>query len=134
LALKRDDLTAWQGEYIISTRVRCGRSLQGYPFNPCLTEDQYKEMEEKVSSTLSGLEGELKGQFYPLTGMTKEVQQKLIDDHFLFKEGDRFLQVGVNRKCVEPGTGEGGGDEWPVSCLCCFNPEEVGNAVLVTST
>ena len=89
-----------QGEYIISTRVRCGRSLQGYPFNPCLTEAQYKEMEEKVSSTLSGLEGELKGQFYPLTGMTKEVQQKLIDDHFLFKEGDRFLQVGVSWKHV----------------------------------
>lgn len=81
------------GEFVISTRVRCGRSLQGYPFNPCLTEAQYKEMEEKVSSTLSGLEGELKGQFYPLTGMTKEVQQKLIDDHFLFKEGDRFLQA-----------------------------------------
>ncbi|XP_067008824.1 arginine kinase isoform X1 [Anabrus simplex] len=81
------------GEYIISTRVRCGRSMQGYPFNPCLTEAQYKEMEEKVSSTLSGLEGELKGQFYPLTGMTKETQQKLIDDHFLFKEGDRFLQA-----------------------------------------
>jgi len=81
------------GEYIISTRVRCGRSMQGYPFNPCLTEAQYKEMEEKVSSTLSGLEGELKGTYYPLTGMTKEVQQKLIDDHFLFKEGDRFLQA-----------------------------------------
>ena len=25
-------------EFVISTRVRCGRSLQGYPFNPCLTE------------------------------------------------------------------------------------------------
>lgn len=82
-----------QGEYIVSTRVRCGRSLEGYPFNPCLTEAQYKEMEEKVSSTLSGLTGELKGTFYPLTGMSKEVQQKLIDDHFLFKEGDRFLQA-----------------------------------------
>uniref|UniRef100_A0A1A9ZF26 Acireductone dioxygenase n=1 Tax=Glossina pallidipes TaxID=7398 RepID=A0A1A9ZF26_GLOPL len=80
-------------EFIISTRVRCGRSLQGYPFNPCLTEAQYKEMEEKVSSTLSGLEGELKGKFYPLTGMEKAVQQQLIDDHFLFKEGDRFLQT-----------------------------------------
>ncbi|XP_037879520.1 arginine kinase isoform X1 [Glossina fuscipes] len=80
-------------EFIISTRVRCGRSLQGYPFNPCLTEAQYKEMEEKVSSTLSGLEGELKGKFYPLTGMEKAVQQQLIDDHFLFKEGDRFLQA-----------------------------------------
>ena len=100
MAFKSDDVIGWQGEYIISTRVRCGRSMQGYPFNPCLTEAQYKEMEEKVSSTLSGLEGELKGQFYPLTGMTKEVQQKLIDDHFLFKEGDRFLQVGMNRKHV----------------------------------
>ncbi|XP_055687392.1 arginine kinase 1 isoform X4 [Lutzomyia longipalpis] len=81
------------GEYVISTRVRCGRSMEGYPFNPCLTEAQYKEMEQKVSSTLSGLEGELKGKFYPLTGMEKAVQQQLIDDHFLFKEGDRFLQA-----------------------------------------
>lgn len=80
-------------EFVISTRVRCGRSMQGYPFNPCLTEAQYKEMEEKVSATLSGLEGELKGKFYPLTGMEKSVQQQLIDDHFLFKEGDRFLQA-----------------------------------------
>merc|ERR1719447_399738 len=53
----------------------------------------YKEMESKVSSTLSSLEGELKGTFYPLTGMAKDVQQQLIDDHFLFKEGDRFLQA-----------------------------------------
>lgn len=81
------------GKFVISTRVRCGRSMEGYPFNPCLTEAQYKEMEEKVSSTLSSLEGELKGTYFPLTGMTKEVQQKLIDDHFLFKEGDRFLQA-----------------------------------------
>ena len=36
-----------KGEFVVSTRVRCGRSLQGYPFNPCLTEPQYKEMEEK---------------------------------------------------------------------------------------
>jgi creatine kinase len=82
-----------EGTYVISTRVRCGRSLDGYPFNPCLTEAQYKEMETKVSGALTGLTGELKGTYYPLTGMTKEVQQKLIDDHFLFKEGDRFLQA-----------------------------------------
>jgi len=81
------------GEFIVSTRVRCGRSMDGYPFNPCLTEAQYREMEEKVSGTLKGLEGELKGTYYPLTGMSKETQQKLIDDHFLFKEGDRFLQA-----------------------------------------
>lgn len=50
-------------------------------------------MEEKVSTTLKGLDGELKGTYYPLTGMDKATQQQLIDDHFLFKEGDRFLQA-----------------------------------------
>lgn len=65
----------------------------GYPFNPCLTEANYKEMQDKVSATLSALTGELGGTYYPLDGMTKEVQQQLIDDHFLFKEGDRFLQA-----------------------------------------
>jgi creatine kinase len=82
-----------EGAYVVSTRVRCGRSIQGYPFNPCLNEAQYKEMEQKVSAIFQGLGGELKGTYYPLTGMTKDVQQKLIDDHFLFKEGDRFLQA-----------------------------------------
>lgn len=80
-------------EFVISTRVRCGRSLKGYPFNPCLTEAQYKEMEEKVSGALKGMDGDLAGTYHPLTGMTKETQQQLIDDHFLFKEGDRFLQA-----------------------------------------
>jgi len=79
-------------EFVVSTRVRCGRSLAGYPFNPCLTEQQYKDMEAAVSNALKGLEGELKGTYYPLLGMEKGVQQQLIDDHFLFKEGDRFLQ------------------------------------------
>lgn len=78
--------------------MRCGRSLEGYPFNPLLSEQQYLEIENKVSSTLKGLSGELKGEFYPLTGMSKDVQKKLIDDHFLFKEGDRFLQVSIKYK------------------------------------
>ena len=29
--------------------------------------------------------GDHEGVYYPLTGMSKEVQQQLIDDHFLFK-------------------------------------------------
>jgi creatine kinase/arginine kinase len=42
--------------------------------------------------------GELAGKYYPLAGMDKATQQQLIDDHFLFKEGDRFLEAcGLNR-------------------------------------
>nr|CAD2146934.1 unnamed protein product [Meloidogyne enterolobii] len=84
-----------EGKFINSTRVRCGRSLQGYPFNPCLTKENYTEMQDKVKAVFDQLKSdpELGGTYYPLEGMTKEVQTQLIKDHFLFKEGDRFLQA-----------------------------------------
>lgn len=45
-----------EGKFVISTRVRCGRSLQGYPFNPCLTEavsymHNYANRKHHVSDT-----------------------------------------------------------------------------------
>ena len=39
----------------------------------------------KVVEACNKFDGDLKGTFYPLDGMTKEVQNKLIEDHFLFK-------------------------------------------------
>nr|BAF49173.1 arginine kinase [Cissites cephalotes] len=80
------------GDFIISTRVRCGRSLNGYPFNPCLKENEYKRIETLLSNCLKELTDDLKGTYYPLENMSPADQQKLINDHFLFKEGDRFLQ------------------------------------------
>jgi hypothetical protein len=47
-------------QFVQSTRVRCGRSITGYPFNPCLNETQYKEMEAKVKGIFEKLGGELK--------------------------------------------------------------------------
>ncbi|KAG0430534.1 hypothetical protein HPB47_022610 [Ixodes persulcatus] len=79
----------------LSTLVNVDPRRPGYTFNPCLTEAQHREMEEKVSSTLRMLKGELKATYYPLTGMGKKTRQQLIDDHFLFKEGDRFLQAAI---------------------------------------
>ncbi|KAI6222081.1 Arginine kinase [Aphelenchoides besseyi] len=81
------------GKYIKSTRIRCGRSIRGYPFNPLLSEDDYLVMQQKVKNVLESVkEKDLKGKYYALDGMKKADQQQLIDDHFLFKEGDRFLQ------------------------------------------
>jgi hypothetical protein len=39
----------------------------------------------KVTKALETFEGDLAGKFYPLQGMDKETQNKLIEDHFLFK-------------------------------------------------
>jgi creatine kinase/arginine kinase len=44
------------------------------------------------------MDGELEGKYYPLKSMTDAERNQLIEDHFLFKEGDRFLEAcGLNR-------------------------------------
>lgn len=83
--LKAPPFSPEDAAMIVSTRIRVGRNLADYPLGPGLTKEQRLEIMNKVVSALNTFEGDLKGQFYPLEGMSKEVQQKLIDDHFLFK-------------------------------------------------
>lgn len=80
-------------EYILSTRIRVGRNLSDMPLGPAISTEQRSEVEALVSKTLSSLEGNLKGKYYPLDGMSKEDSASLISDHFLFKAGDRFLEA-----------------------------------------
>jgi hypothetical protein len=48
---------------------------------------------------LSSFEGELAGKYYALSALSEKDRKQLIDDHFLFKEGDRFLEAcGLNRE------------------------------------
>lgn len=94
-----------EGRFVVSTRIRCGRSVDGFPFNPNMQEDQYKDMEAKVSAALQKLPEGLQGTYFPLTGMEKETQQQLIDDHFLFKEGDRFLKAANANRFWPTGRG-----------------------------
>ncbi|KAK2588780.1 hypothetical protein KPH14_001659 [Odynerus spinipes] len=94
-----------EGRYVLSTRIRCARSVQGYPFNPSMNEAHYREIEDKVRAAISFLEGDLKGTYYTLDSMDYETRQQLIDDHYLFKEGDRFL-IAANASRYWP-TGRG---------------------------
>uniref|UniRef100_G5E7M6 creatine kinase n=1 Tax=Meleagris gallopavo TaxID=9103 RepID=G5E7M6_MELGA len=58
--------------YVLSSRVRTGRSIQ-------------RRAIEKLSvEALGSLGGDLKGKYYALRNMTDAEQQQLIDDHFLF--------------------------------------------------
>ncbi|XP_055843786.1 arginine kinase 1-like [Episyrphus balteatus] len=79
--------------YIASTRIRCARSIRGYPFNPGMTKKHYDDVEDMIHCTLSKMGDEFKGVLHPLFGMKKSIQRKLINDHFLFKPGDRFLEA-----------------------------------------
>jgi len=85
-----------------STRVRVGRSIDGFGLSPGITKQQRIDVERLVSTALSKLTGDLAGSYYPLTGMDEKVRQQLVDDHFLFVSGDRNLTVaGMERDWPE---------------------------------
>jgi len=87
-----------EGKYILSTRIRVGRNVDNMPLGPAISDEQRKQIEENIVDALSLLNGELEGSYFPLLGMDKKTQDMLIKDHFLFKEGDRFLaDAGLNR-------------------------------------
>ncbi|XP_012692007.1 creatine kinase U-type, mitochondrial-like [Clupea harengus] len=70
--------------YVLSSRVRTGRSIRGLSLPPACTRAERREVERVVADALNGLKGELLGQYFSLTSMTDKEQQQLIDDHFLF--------------------------------------------------
>jgi len=83
---------------ILSTRIRVGRNLADYPLGPGVSKEQRKEIEQKVVEAVNSFEGELQGKYYELSSLTESERKQLIEDHFLFKEGDRFLEAcGLNR-------------------------------------
>jgi len=87
-----------EGAFIVSTRIRVGRNVADLPLGPAISKSQRDEVEARVVEGLGTLTGELAGTYYPLLGMSSETQEALIRDHFLFKEGDRFLEsAGLNR-------------------------------------
>lgn len=84
--------------YILSTRIRVGRNIEGMPLGPAVSRYQRRVIEEQVVAAVKNLSGQLAGEYYPLSGMSDSIRTRLIEDHFLFKAGDRFLDAaGLNR-------------------------------------
>ena len=83
---------------ILSTRIRVGRNLEGYALPPAISKEARQEVEVHIITALAKLDGEHRGHYYPLYEMTESIRDQLVEDHFLFKKGDRFLEsAGVNR-------------------------------------
>jgi len=65
--------------YVLSSRVRTGRSIRGLSLPPACTRSERREVERVVVTALSGLKGDLAGRYYSLGEMTDREQQQLID-------------------------------------------------------
>jgi len=100
---KIKDPSVIDASYVISTRVRSGRSVQGIPFPPSCNKEERRKLEAIVTKALTNLTGELEGDYYPLagstsytpkpTGITTEEEEQLRTDHFLFQEPDSTLLI-----------------------------------------
>lgn len=65
--------------YVLSSRVRTGRSIRGLSLPPACTRAERREVERVVVDALAGLGGDLSGHYYSLMQMTDKEQQQLID-------------------------------------------------------
>ena len=72
--LKNDKFTEDEEAMVNSTRIRVGRNLKGYPLGPGVSKEQRLDIMGKVVKACESFEGDLKGKFYPLEGMDKDVQ------------------------------------------------------------
>ncbi|XP_015752750.1 PREDICTED: creatine kinase M-type-like, partial [Acropora digitifera] len=71
-------------KYVLSSRVRTGRSIRGFCLPPHCSRAERRGVEKVVVNALNSLDGEFKGKYYPLNKMTEAEQEQLIADHFLF--------------------------------------------------
>ncbi|CAN0398240.1 creatine kinase M-type [Lampetra fluviatilis] len=85
--------------YVLSSRVRTGRSIKGYSLPPHCSRGERRAVERLSVEALSKLDGDLKGKYYALKGMSDQEQQQLIDDHFLFDKpvSPLLLCAGMGR-------------------------------------
>ena len=89
------------GKYVITSRCRTGRSVRGFRLPPCCDFEERRRLEAIIVKSLLSLEGDLKGDYYPLAGsrsygpkpngMTIEKEEELRSAGNLFQEPDSTL-------------------------------------------
>jgi creatine kinase len=57
-----------QCKYVLTSRVRTGRSVRGMRLPPSCTFEERRELERVIVKGLTNLTGELKGDYFPLHG------------------------------------------------------------------
>jgi creatine kinase len=87
-----------QDKHIVSTRVRAARNLNGFRLPPSCNIKERRKIEEFVVRALLSLQGQYKGDYYPLSGsesyeskhggMTTRQEDDMKTTHMLFFEPD----------------------------------------------
>jgi len=96
------DLPKEMAERVVSTRVRVGRTVKGFPMAGKMDKEKRLALEAKIKEALGKLEGELAGTYQSLVDMTQEAKDALIEEHILYNDADdKYLDAA------------GGYGDWP---------------------
>merc|ERR1711871_236707 len=89
------------GKYVLTTRVRTGRSVKGFKLPPVISFQERRDLEALCVKGLMAMEGDLKGDYFPLNGsksyppkpdgMSLEKEEELRSCGNLFQEPDSTL-------------------------------------------
>jgi len=90
-----------EGKYVLTTRVRTGRSISGFKLPPLISFEERRKLEALCVKGLLAMEGDLKGDYFPLNGsqsypakpegMSLEKEAELRSCGNLFQEPDSTL-------------------------------------------
>lgn len=106
-------MKALDNKYVISTRVRVGRSFGDIPLNSKMTEGDYKELEQRVIKVTGKFTGTMEGKYHSYGKIDPPYKEELIvDKHFLFKENDPYLEAA------------GATNYWPIGRGIFINDDE----------
>merc|ERR1719159_2117161 len=88
-------------KYVLTTRVRTGRSVRGFKLPPVISFEERRKLEAVCVKALLNMSGDLKGEYFPLhgsrsyaakpNGMTEEDEESLRSAGNLFQEPDSTL-------------------------------------------
>lgn len=111
------------GKYVLTSRVRTGRSLRGFRLPPSCTFEERRKLEALAVKGLLNLKGDLKGDYFPLNGsrsyaaksggMDTKKQEQLLKAGNLFQEPDSTLLLS-----------SGCGRHWPDARGIFHNDQE----------
>merc|ERR1712224_502306 len=111
------------GKYVLTSRCRTGRSVKGFKLPPVCTFEERRATEKAVVKGLLALEGDLKGDYFPLNGsrsyepkpngMSVEKEEQLRTAGNLFQEPDSTLLLS-----------SGCGRHWPDARGIFHNDQE----------
>ena len=73
---------------IVSTRIRVGRTLKGYPMGPRLSRETRAQVKTEMMNAFRNLNGEFYGDFIELNELSNKERDTLINDHLLFANAD----------------------------------------------